>query len=311
MTNTGQDLENVIGHIERACLPLGFNISNRKKIYDESGNQIAELDIEVSGKIGTTDIKWRIECRDRPSDGSAPVSWIEQLVGRRERLNFNKVTAVSSTGFSPSAINFAAKKGIEIRSVLEIQQEDISDWFKLDRLIFDERIGDLKNVQIFIHNAKDEQVKEIEDLLNNIDKNTKVFSHTSSNEKFSANNIWREAMNLSQALFENVKPESPPIRKTLDVNYKNPESRYKFISQGDALHIERMKFTADMSINRTLVPRSKITKYFNEQDQDLIAETIHFAVNNNKHHKDIAIHKINDRGEIKIVVSAIDLKEKE
>lgn len=36
-------------------------------------------------------------------------SWIEQLVGRRARFGFNKVTAVSITGFATGAAEFASK----------------------------------------------------------------------------------------------------------------------------------------------------------------------------------------------------------
>jgi hypothetical protein len=309
MAKTGKELENLVSIIEKACSPLGFEIKNRKRIFDESGNQIAELDIEISGKFGTTEIIWLIECRDRPSDGAAPVDWIEQLVGRRDRLKLDKVTAVSTTGFSPGAISFAATKGIELRSVREIQKGDISDWFQVEKMVFDQYIGDLKQLEIFTLFSNEEQAKDIKNILNNGNLNAKIFFHTSTNEEFSINDLWLEAIKLSPDIKKNVEPGSPPRRKTLDINYNNPNSRYKLILHGSNIHIVRIIFIGDLSIVRKFSPISKITKYYNEKDQDSIAETIHFELNGINLHKDIAIHKIYDNGEIKFTVTTTDLKD--
>jgi hypothetical protein len=97
--------------IESVQLPEGFLIERNLKPRDEHGKQIAELDVVISGKIGSAPFKMLIECRDRPSDGTAPVSWIEQLITRKHRLGFNTLIAVSSTGFSPAAQTLAEDGG--------------------------------------------------------------------------------------------------------------------------------------------------------------------------------------------------------
>ena len=99
MGNSGKNLELLVKKVEEILLPEGFRVESREKIFNDEGVQVAELDVLISGKLSTTEIQWLIECRDRPSEGSAPTSWIEQLVGRRDRLKLNKVTAVSTTGF--------------------------------------------------------------------------------------------------------------------------------------------------------------------------------------------------------------------
>src|ERR671918_3202396 len=100
MTNTGKSLEKLVKQIEELLLPKGFYIRSNERVYNDEGIQIAEFDIEITGMLGSTPIKWLIECRDRPAQGPAPGSWIEQLVGRRARFRIDKVTAVSTTGFS-------------------------------------------------------------------------------------------------------------------------------------------------------------------------------------------------------------------
>ena len=58
-----------------------------------------------------------LECRDRPSRGPAPKSWIEQLIGRREVHGFHKVWAVSTTGFSSPAKKTALTHDIGLKTV--------------------------------------------------------------------------------------------------------------------------------------------------------------------------------------------------
>jgi hypothetical protein len=126
--NDGRSLEDLVALIESAYKPEGFKVDTRRKIYD-AGSLVAELDIIISGRIGTSPIEILIECRDRPSDGPAPASWIEQLVGRRQRFQLHSIMAVSSTGFSSGAVTYAAKEGIELRHLREIGEADIAPLF--------------------------------------------------------------------------------------------------------------------------------------------------------------------------------------
>lgn len=124
MKADGKQLEGLVAFVEKTLLPQGFDVKTNQRIFNEEGVQIAEFDIEIRGKVGSTEIAWLIECHDRPSHGSAPASWIEQLVGRRSRFGFNKVTAVSTTGFALGAIEFAQLQGIEIREVKALSHDE-------------------------------------------------------------------------------------------------------------------------------------------------------------------------------------------
>lgn len=135
MDKTGKELEELIAGIEAQMLPQGFKVEPRQRVRDGSGDQIAELDIVISGALGSSTVNWLLECRDRPSEGAAPVSWIEQLVGRRERFGFDKVFAISTTGFSKAAVDFAKTKGIVLRTVMRLT--DIKDDFKIQAMVYD------------------------------------------------------------------------------------------------------------------------------------------------------------------------------
>lgn len=134
MNKTGKELEELIAAIEERLLPQGFKVEPRQKVFNDSGEQIAELDILITGPLGSSTVSWLIECRDRPSKGPAPACWIEQLVGRRERFLLDKVFAVSTTGFSKAAQDFAQSKNIVLRTVTGIA--DIKSDFKIQGVLY-------------------------------------------------------------------------------------------------------------------------------------------------------------------------------
>ena len=117
MVKDGRQLEEVVAEFERLLLGSGFQVTPNDRVFDDEGNQIAEFDIRIEGRVGSTWFNWLIECRDRPSQGPAPSSWIQHLAGRKQLFGFDKVIAVSTTGFSKPAKEAAAELGIAIREV--------------------------------------------------------------------------------------------------------------------------------------------------------------------------------------------------
>ena len=108
----------------------------------------------------TTEVRWLIECRDRPTEGPAPSSWIEQLVGRRGRFGFNKVTAVSTTGFAKGASDFAKREGIETRQVKALTPEDFADWLVMRSIIQVEQSGRLEHATFVIDENESPNVRK-------------------------------------------------------------------------------------------------------------------------------------------------------
>lgn len=128
MKSSGKQLEQLIGEIEQHLLPEGFKVELNNRVFND-GIQLAEFDILITGRLGSSSIKWLIECRDRPSTGPAPGSWIEQLAGRKARFNFHQVIAVSTTGFAEGVKDFAEREGIILRTVRKVT--DIGSDFRV------------------------------------------------------------------------------------------------------------------------------------------------------------------------------------
>lgn len=121
MPNTGRTLERLVAAFERMLLGTGFAVTPNHKVFDQDGNQMAEFDVQISGQVGSTSFKWLLECRDRPSEGPAPASWIQHLSGRKQLFQFDKVIAVSTTGFSPGAKEAAKILNIMLREVSDVE----------------------------------------------------------------------------------------------------------------------------------------------------------------------------------------------
>lgn len=122
MSTDGTALERMVTGIEKVLLGEEFTVVPNYKVFDDDGNQVAEFDIRIEGKVGSTSFRWLIECRDRPSEGPAPSSWIQQLAGRKELFGFDKVIAVSTTGFSRAAKDAARRLNITLRMVTSSQE---------------------------------------------------------------------------------------------------------------------------------------------------------------------------------------------
>jgi len=294
MTNSGKELENFVKNIEEILLPKGFTITHRKRMFDENGVQSAELDIEITGKLASTQITWLIECRDRPSTGAAPSEWIEQLVGRRDRLKPNKVTAVSTTGFAPDAIRFAQESGIELRTVEQLTLEEVKSWFSVEYVTLNTTIGNLIHATIDIDDPGNEHADELNAMFSNFNNDTRLFTHTKTNKKWTINEIWIGVMNQVPDLTENVSTNSTPRRKTVKVNYTNPEDSFKLVLPNKDIPIPSVTFIADVSIEQNKIPISKITKYSNIDETQAIAESVYFEIPVEDDNIEFMVQKLNE-----------------
>ena len=91
------------------------------------------LDPDSPGRTRQIDVTVRrgrhltlIECRTRknPQD----VTWIEELIGRRQSLGADAVVAVSATGFTAGAVHKASAHSIALRDLRALTDDEIANW---------------------------------------------------------------------------------------------------------------------------------------------------------------------------------------
>lgn len=122
-----RQFEELVARIEAAAAPKGAVVRSPDRIRDIQTDRLREVDASIGYKIGTVDVPITIECRKRAR--RADDTWIEQLATKRSKIGAAKTIAVSSMGFSASALKTAEQHDIELRTLFEVSAQDLQSWF--------------------------------------------------------------------------------------------------------------------------------------------------------------------------------------
>jgi hypothetical protein len=115
-------------------------LTESKQLRDGETGRLRELDVVIEARVGTRTVVIAVECRDRSRPAS--VQWIDELLGKYDRLPVDRVVAVSRSGFTKGALAKAALVGIE---TLSLEAAATVSWPSL--------IGRLTEVHIDAHLA--------------------------------------------------------------------------------------------------------------------------------------------------------------
>jgi hypothetical protein len=122
----GRLAEEIVVKLEQALGPNVSVVSPEAVLGLLSGKQ-REIDIAIRGTVGSTDVFVMIECRDRRVRQG--VEWIEQLVQKARDVGAGKVIAVSTSGFTKPAQQFAELHAVLLRTLDTIDAEGIARMF--------------------------------------------------------------------------------------------------------------------------------------------------------------------------------------
>jgi hypothetical protein len=261
MKKDGKQLEGLVSFVEKTLLPKGFDVKTNERVYNDEGIQIAEFDIEIRGESGSTNIAWLIECRDRPSQGPAPGSWIEQLVGRRIRFGFNRVTAVSTTGFAEGVVEFAQKERIELREVKAIKPEEFSNWLVMRHFSFIEHLTKLEFATVFVKEGESEdRCEALSHLISGLSRDAKYLLSLKSGDIVSADEAFLSAVSGVGYLFNDLKPNCPGKRIRLQAQYTEAD-HFVVDTKLGPIHIAEILFMGELFIHETLIPLTMTAEY--------------------------------------------------
>jgi hypothetical protein len=306
MSASGKDLEQLVRTFEELVVPRGFTVTSNRKVSDDDGVPLAELDIEVRGRFGSTDICWLIECRDRPSEGPAPASWIEQLVGRRARFSFNKVTAVSSTGFSAGATSYAALQGIELRTMEQIVREKAGAWLGIDGIVHLKRISKLTTVRLGVDGAvSPTEIEALQRRLQVLTSESPVLRSTETSNTVSAADAFRGVIELNQESFADIEPNRGPKAVSVVAKYPNDGSHFVIDTDAGPMRVKEILFIGTISLERSHVPLGSIVEYRRDADET-VAQIATVPVNLPMGAFRLELHNVASTGEIHVLMRKVE-----
>lgn len=304
MSADGKQLEGLVAFVEETFLPAGFEVKSNQRIYNDDGVQIAEFDVEIRGKIGTTAIAWLIECRDRPAAGRAPAHWIEQLYGRRARFGFNKVTAVSTTGFAAGAVDFARREGIELREVRSLTSREFSEWLPISHFQLRKTLTRFKHATLLVDESESTDrkaalyeafaSKSVEAALI---KNCRTGALVELRSAFAA--VVREAGDLTESLAPNGDHKSIRLR----VRYVNDDDHFVVETAHGAVRIREINFSGEIYLVERLVPIASAREYRDEETGNVISQVATFEPHEVQATKlSLEMHRLGVTGETHIIM---------
>jgi hypothetical protein len=266
--NSGRRLEDVVTLIESMNLPSGFTQEQRQRVFNKDGDQIAELDIVITGTVGTSTWKMLIECRDRPSEGSAPRSWIQQLIGRRDDLNVDKVMAVSSTGFARGVTKLAKSKGIELRTFESLTAEAVSENFPVYApLIIRHGTQTVRRLELI---SPDLPLNE-HGVPREIPIQTDCFVDNFTNARLTINALWNKIMN-SGTFFDGLEVDGAR-RKQIVVVDEATRKAFRVEIHGLTFQILSLEFEAEFWIESSKMLLESAECYLND-DRERLADVL-------------------------------------
>jgi hypothetical protein len=303
MGSDGKQLEGLVSFVEKTLLPQGFDVKTNERVYNDEGIQIAEFDIEIRGNVGSTNIAWLIECRDRPGSGPTPGSWIEQLVGRRTRFGFNKITAVSTTGFSTGATEFAQKEGIELREVKTLSAEEFANWLVMSHFRFITRVTKLNHALILINKKESEDRRAaLIKLISSLQGDSKFLRSSKNEDLVSSAAAFLGAVSEAGNLFDDLKPNGPGKKVKLEAHYTDKDYFVVDTTSGP-IRVEAIVFLGELFIREKLAPLIYTAEYRRTETGESVSQIASFEPQT-IHGMAMALemHRISETGETHVIL---------
>lgn len=117
------EFEQRVSRIFRLLEESGTEVTWNKLMPDpDRPSRSRQIDVEIRRPGCLV----HVECRDRGR--TQDVAWIEDLIGRRISLKADMVIAVSSSGFTKTAIAKAERHGIILRKLADVTDDEVMTW---------------------------------------------------------------------------------------------------------------------------------------------------------------------------------------
>jgi hypothetical protein len=120
-----REFEQLVEQIKRLKIP-DARIASPDKPLDTDTDVPREVDVGIHIPRETGEIFIAVECRDRAA--IQDVTWVEQLITKKQSIQADILIAVTSSDFTESARKKASIHGIQLRLVRDFRPDEILEW---------------------------------------------------------------------------------------------------------------------------------------------------------------------------------------
>ena len=303
MPRKGRSLEKLVAFLEKTLGPQGIKVKSPDYIRGRISKSLREIDISLRSHIGSSEILVIIECRDRK--GTEDVTWIEQLASKRKDVGAHKAVAVSSTGFSSGAINMAKAEDIELRTLEEVNPNEILLWFGFKELTVLNYHINFKDVSIKLSVPKSVSVEVSPEVHSSVsavfDINAPIFVRKKDGNKVSLLDIWKMVPN---SIYDDITPGQSKTKKIIRLNFPDEEERFQILTVTGLIDIEHFIIYAEIWIEIKKRPLTTV-RFYRDGDKILI-QTAEFQFEHQNVPYSLELHKLVESGEQVITIRRKD-----
>ncbi|MCM2417660.1 restriction endonuclease [Streptomyces sp. RKAG293] len=251
MAKAGRALEELVATLETLLSDSLVEIKSPDRIRGKTGGGLREVDVSLRTRVGSANILVIMECRDR-SDPQT-VEWIDAIAGKQEEVGANKAVAVSRSGFTSHARAQAQAKGIELRTIGEVDRASVWDW--LGVAVVTARVNNLmemKSAQIIIPDSvSTEANSEALSIVSGAASDALILVKTSDGTPASVLDVWRAAPQSD--LLSSLRPGETK-RGTVHLLPSDPGQWFAIPITDDTVPITEVVIVADFRVDERNVP---------------------------------------------------------
>ncbi|MFQ5794146.1 MAG: restriction endonuclease [Candidatus Bipolaricaulia bacterium] len=274
MTRKGRDLERLIALLEEHLGPEGIQVTSPDYIQGRESKSRREVDISLRSQIGSSEILVIIESRDR--QGTEDVTWIEQLASKCRDVEADKAVAVSSTGFTSGARNIAITNNIELRTLEEVDPDEIVLWFTCNKITYFKHSANFDRISVNLPLPDSVKVELPPEVLTKVkpsfDINAPIFRRKKDGTSASFMDIW--ACAPREKLYSNVLPNGSKVKRLIHLDFTNEQDCFQLITTSGAVDIAYIEVYTELWIEVEKKPVTTVRVY--RDDNKIVAQSAEF-----------------------------------
>ena len=254
MAKAGRDLEELVETLESLLAGTGVELRSPEFIQGKNSKTLREIDVTLRSRIGSTPVLVMMECRKRGR--IQDVQWIDEIAGKKDDVGADKAVAVARKGFTAAARNAAEFRGIELRTLGDVDAASLSSWLNTDTLTVKTRYSAPRDVKIFASaSAAPDLMSAAADVLGHPDvTNEAILKVMSEGRMISIAELLRDCPKPDSIL--NLEPGEVKIN-AVSLHRPDPASWLAVVTPAGDLDLDSIRIEGEFWVEHREVPASR------------------------------------------------------